>query len=327
MPDRILEGCSRPGLRRAPTPSAVEPGAPPDDAERRPGSPWLSSRSRCRRWRAPRLDPRLRRSSCAPRPVVRAGRSTLGRAAGYGMAILDRTTPSAGPAPAAPTGGRPARASRNGRTTAMSVATRARFGTARRKDGASTPSPTGTAYDGEFRDDKRHGRGVFVWANGDRYEGEFRDNKLEGRGIFTNTGAAGTTASGVTASRTASGSSPTPTEVGTAASGATGRSTGRGMQIWPDGSQYTGDWRRRPAIRARSPDLAERQPVRGRVARRTTRRLRARLDQRHPSSPAPGRRGAFTEEDASRGDRAGSVRVPLIVRPRGPRSRHAAGGE
>ena len=113
-------------------------------------SPWLSSRSRCRPWRAPRLGPLLRRSSCAPRPVVRAGRSTPGRAAGYGMAILGRTTPSAGPAPAVPTGGRPARASRNGRTTATSVATRARSGTAKRMDGASTPSPTGTCTTGSF---------------------------------------------------------------------------------------------------------------------------------------------------------------------------------
>ena len=39
-------------------------------------------------------------------------------------------------------------------------------------------------YEGEFRDGKREGRGVFTGANGDRYEGEFRDGE-PGRGVFT----------------------------------------------------------------------------------------------------------------------------------------------
>jgi hypothetical protein len=40
-------------------------------------------------------------------------------------------------------------------------------------------------HDGEFRDGKANGRGVFTWADGERYEGEFRDGKANGRGVFT----------------------------------------------------------------------------------------------------------------------------------------------
>jgi hypothetical protein len=41
-----------------------------------------------------------------------------------------------------------------------------------------------SSYTGMMRDGKRHGRGVYVWANGDRYEGAYRDGKKHGRGIW-----------------------------------------------------------------------------------------------------------------------------------------------
>ena len=36
--------------------------------------------------------------------------------------------------------------------------------------------------EGEYRDGKLNGRGVYVWANGNRYEGEWRDGKPNGVG-------------------------------------------------------------------------------------------------------------------------------------------------
>ena len=41
-------------------------------------------------------------------------------------------------------------------------------------------------YEGEvnFRGE-RHGYGVYQWNTGNRYEGEWRDDKREGRGIYT----------------------------------------------------------------------------------------------------------------------------------------------
>ena len=40
-------------------------------------------------------------------------------------------------------------------------------------------------YKGGFKDDKREGQGVYVWANGDRYEGTFNDDEANGRGVWT----------------------------------------------------------------------------------------------------------------------------------------------
>jgi hypothetical protein len=43
---------------------------------------------------------------------------------------------------------------------------------------------SGNKYDGEVMNGKRHGRGVFTWANGDKYEGDFVEGKRTGRGVY-----------------------------------------------------------------------------------------------------------------------------------------------
>ena len=40
-------------------------------------------------------------------------------------------------------------------------------------------------YKGQFRDNKKQGKGIYIWANGDRYEGDFVDDEPSGRGKFT----------------------------------------------------------------------------------------------------------------------------------------------
>ena len=39
-------------------------------------------------------------------------------------------------------------------------------------------------YDGEYRDGKRHGFGVYRWSNQDRYEGEWDSGKRQGSGVY-----------------------------------------------------------------------------------------------------------------------------------------------
>ena len=39
-------------------------------------------------------------------------------------------------------------------------------------------------YNGEFRDNKKQGKGTYIWANGNRYEGDFVDDEPSGRGKF-----------------------------------------------------------------------------------------------------------------------------------------------
>jgi hypothetical protein len=37
-------------------------------------------------------------------------------------------------------------------------------------------------YQGEWKDNNKHGKGTYYWANGGRYEGEWKDDKMHGKG-------------------------------------------------------------------------------------------------------------------------------------------------
>ncbi len=37
-------------------------------------------------------------------------------------------------------------------------------------------------YKGEFKDGKKQGKGVYIWANGDKFDGEFADDQVSGKG-------------------------------------------------------------------------------------------------------------------------------------------------
>ena len=40
-------------------------------------------------------------------------------------------------------------------------------------------------YEDELKDNKRQGKGMHIWPNGDKYEGEWFEGKKEGKGKFT----------------------------------------------------------------------------------------------------------------------------------------------
>ena len=45
---------------------------------------------------------------------------------------------------------------------------------------------TGGKYEGNWKDDKQHGKGKETWNNGDEtYEGDFIEGKKNGKGKFT----------------------------------------------------------------------------------------------------------------------------------------------
>jgi hypothetical protein len=48
----------------------------------------------------------------------------------------------------------------------------------------------GHKYEGEFKNDNRHGNGVNNWANGIKYDGEWKDGVRNGCGIFTDAATA-----------------------------------------------------------------------------------------------------------------------------------------
>jgi hypothetical protein len=43
---------------------------------------------------------------------------------------------------------------------------------------------SGDVYEGEFKDDKFEGKGIYKYKNGDIYKGEFKNNKKDGKGIY-----------------------------------------------------------------------------------------------------------------------------------------------
>ena len=42
----------------------------------------------------------------------------------------------------------------------------------------------GAWYDGEFKNDYRHGQGTFYWTNGTKYIGSWFDGDMHGEGII-----------------------------------------------------------------------------------------------------------------------------------------------
>ena len=40
-------------------------------------------------------------------------------------------------------------------------------------------------YEGMFENNKRHGQGIYKWANGDVYKGSYQNGKMHGEGICT----------------------------------------------------------------------------------------------------------------------------------------------
>jgi hypothetical protein len=79
---------------------------------------------------------------------------------------------------------------------------------------------TNGEYTGQWQGDKRHGKGVMVWDDGDTYEGEFMFDKRHGRGKYTYT--SGNVYEGMWADD---------------------KKHGEGVFVWTSGSTYTGCYR------------------------------------------------------------------------------------
>ncbi|HEX9389872.1 MAG TPA: caspase family protein [Usitatibacteraceae bacterium] len=39
-------------------------------------------------------------------------------------------------------------------------------------------------YNGEFKDGRKHGRGIYEWANGDKFDGDFAEDRPSGKGVW-----------------------------------------------------------------------------------------------------------------------------------------------
>ena len=79
--------------------------------------------------------------------------------------------------------------------------------------------PDGHRYEGEWRNDRRHGRGTCTWPNGTRYEGKWRSGRHHGQG-----------------------SKEWPDGDRYKGGWRVGKRHGRGTYTWSDGRRYEGEW-------------------------------------------------------------------------------------
>jgi hypothetical protein len=100
---------------------------------------------------------------------------------------------------------------------------------------------SGTArYEGEFKQGRKHGRGIKSWSTGDRYEGEFREDQKNGHGAYTwgeGTPWAGEKYSGEYRHDLRDGI---------------------GTYEWPDGERYTGHWKNDAVVGVATPRMLAR---------------------------------------------------------------------
>ena len=57
-----------------------------------------------------------------------------------------------------------------------------------RKDskGETYPKEKCARYNGEFKEDKKEGKGTFIWEDGRKFVGEWKEGKQHGPGSYTN---------------------------------------------------------------------------------------------------------------------------------------------
>jgi hypothetical protein len=90
------------------------------------------------------------------------------------------------------------------------------------KDETAVDSEQSAKYDdGEFKEDnKKNGRGVYIYADGAKYIGEYKDGKLNGRAVYIS----------------ASGDKYDGEFKDT-------KKNGRGVMKWANGDKYDGEWK------------------------------------------------------------------------------------
>ncbi|ETV98571.1 hypothetical protein, variant [Aphanomyces invadans] len=101
-------------------------------------------------------------------------------------------------------------------------------------------------HEGMYHKDKRHGRGTYLWANGDKYMGEFYNGRMHGKGVLLSASTGdvfeGTWVKGVVAhgtKRFANGDTLQGT-VSASTWNVDGTLTGEGVKTYRNGNEYRG---------------------------------------------------------------------------------------
>jgi len=102
----------------------------------------------------------------------------------------------------------------------------------------------GSKFNGEWKDNYRHGRGVYLCTDGTKFDGMWKEDKFHGRGVkvwFDGTKYEGDWKSGLR-----HGKGVKTWKDGTKYQGmwSEGQMHGRGEFVWPDGTRFQGIWER-----------------------------------------------------------------------------------
>ena len=101
----------------------------------------------------------------------------------------------------------------------------------------------GSRYEGEVRNGKRHGRGVYVWSDGTRYEGDWRDGHKHGQGTYTWANGHRYAGEFRNDRRTGQGTYTWPDGGRYQGQFLNGKLHGRGTRDWANGERYVGEYR------------------------------------------------------------------------------------
>ena len=98
-------------------------------------------------------------------------------------------------------------------------------------------------YEGDFKNDKREGKGIFYWINNNRYEGECKNDKREGKGIFYWND--GSRYEGDFMEDLIAGKGKYYYNNGDRYEGecANGKAEGKGVFFWSNGDRFEGEWK------------------------------------------------------------------------------------
>ncbi len=100
----------------------------------------------------------------------------------------------------------------------------------------------GDVYQGDFVNDKRSGKGKFTWKNGDVYQGDFINDKRSGKGKMTWKNGNVYTGDFINDKRTGKGKLTFKNGMVYVGDFINDKRTGKGKLTWPNGNVYNGDF-------------------------------------------------------------------------------------
>jgi len=103
--------------------------------------------------------------------------------------------------------------------------------------------PSGSVYEGNWVNNKQHGKGKFIYSSGSVYEGDWVNNKQHGKGTFTSASGSIYEGDWVNDKRHGTGIEIQNGSIIYQGNWENNQKHGKGKYTYPDNSKYEGDWK------------------------------------------------------------------------------------